>query len=692
MAERFYVTTPIYYVNDKPHIGHAYCTVLADAAARWQRLLGAGTYFVTGTDEHGQKVQEAAAKRGIDPQAHCDELHQAFKLLWPQLHCAPDQFIRTTEPRHKAVVQRALQRLYDRGLIVARTFEGWYCVPDERFWTEKELVDGNCPGCGRAVVRLAEKNWFFSMSRYQARLQAALRSGRIEIVPHNRVNEVLGFLDNPLQDLCISRPKSRLTWGIELPFDPDFVTYVWFDALLNYATAIGFLEAEPPIEGSWPHAETAVFDTWWPDVTHLLGKDILTTHAVYWPTMMMGLAEAFDLPDPDAWLPRRLVVTGWWLMGDAKMSKSLGNVVNPLDLRDVYGPEVLRYFLLREMAVGQDANFSEEALLRRNNHDLANDLGNLLQRVTALAGKYWQGQVPRGDPQYRSTAMATVLAVVHKLLGQPLPEGWRAFAAVEPVMVAEGHVEAVAETVGQFRLHKALADAMALVGALNGLISHDKPFVLVKTDADQAGAVVYAVLEGLRIAAHLLEPALPQTAREILRRIGWERDLLPLSRLVWGQLQPGMVLVDGPALFPKRELPAPPPPAGPVAAVAPTQPEGPESAVVHAKELVEFDAFVKMDLRIGHVVDCEAVPKSKKLLKLSVDLGEPSPRQILSGIAASFAPSDLIGQRVLVLANLAPRKIMDHLSHGMVLVSEDDAGRHVLVQPAVAVPPGKQVR
>jgi methionyl-tRNA synthetase len=655
MTERFYVSTPIYYVNDKPHIGHAYCTVLADAARRWQALLGAETYFVTGTDEHGQKVEQAAAKRGLEPQAHCDELHQKFKDLWPELHCAPNQFIRTTEPRHVAVVQRALAQLHAQGLIEARDFEGWYCTADERFWTEKELKDGSCPDCGRQVSKLTERNWFFLMSRFQQPLIDAIRSGRMQIVPANRANEVLGFLAQPLQDLCISRPRERLKWGIPLPFDDRFVCYVWFDALLNYVTAVGGLGADTDAPGG--------FDAWWPHITHFLGKDILTTHAVYWPTMLLALG----LP-----LPKRLVTTGWWLQGDAKMSKSLGNVVSPLDMKDRYGAEVLRYFLLREMSVGQDANFTEEALLRRNNADLANDLGNLVQRSSALCHKHFAGQVP--EPSAHPPVRAS-LAIAKALLGQGVAEG----------------VEPVAESVRAFRFHRTIADVMLLVQALNTLMTAEAPFKTVQSDRAAAADALYQVLDGLRLAANLLEPVLPQTAREILRRVGWTGGLLPIAQLAPGQLQPGAALGEGPPLFPKHVLPTP----EPVAAVAPTasvaatsQPSPPQTELAN----IDFEAFAAVQLRVGTVRVAEAVPKSQKLLRLLIDLGEPQPRQILAGIAETVAPADLLGRQVLVVANLAPRKLMGHESHGMLLVAEDAEGKRVPMHPARAVANGAQVK
>ncbi len=681
MTNRLYVTTPIFYVNDKPHIGHAYCTILADALGRYARLNGGETYFLTGTDEHGQKVQQAADKRGVTPQAHVGELFSAFKDLWPTLECQPDRFIRTTEPAHVHVVQRALWQLYDQGLIVDRTFEGWYCVPDERFWTEKEIVAGNCPDCGRPVTRLQERNWFFLMSQFQARLVDAVQTGEMAIVPANRANEVLGFLREPLQDLCISRPKSRLSWGIELPFDRDFVAYVWFDALLNYITALA-----PPLPAPTPddHALTPhllaspAYQKWWPNVTHCLGKDILTTHAVYWPTMLLALG----LP-----VPRRLVTTGWWLMDDAKMSKSLGNVVDPQELRDKYGADVMRYFFLREMAVGQDANFSEEAIVRRNNADLANDLGNLLQRVIGMCVRSFDGKIPAAT-RAPSHVLADALAYAEAL---QQPDATRDF---EPVAVSSAHA----------RLNRTLADTMALTQKLNGVLTADAPFKTVLTDREAAATTLFHVLQGIVVAARLLAPVIPAASAEMLRRLQ-AHD---------GAVQPGTQLLEGPPLFPKHEWKAPmpgqpettPPPAKPATetkeqpgAAQATSGRGLQDfrtgefrAEQEPSDLVDIDTFARSQLRVGRVLTAEAIPKSKKLLRLTIDLGEATPRQILSGIAETMAPADLIGTQVLVIANLPPRQMMGMESHGMLLVAEDAEGKRVALHPARDVPNGALVK
>ena len=667
MSNRLYVTTPIYYVNDKPHIGHAYCTILADALARYTRLDGGETYFLTGTDEHGQKVQQAADKRGVSPKQHVDELFSAFQDLWPTLECAPDRFIRTTEPAHVGVVQRALWQLYDAGLIQARTFEGWYCVPDERFWTEKEIVEGKCPDCGRPVTRLEERNWFFLMSQFKQRLIDAVQSGEMEIVPANRANEVLGFLREPLQDLCISRPKSRLSWGIELPFDRDFVAYVWFDALLNYITALAPDLPPPTAEDHQltPHLlNHPTYQKWWPHVTHCLGKDILTTHAVYWPTMLLALG----LP-----VPRRLVTTGWWLMDDAKMSKSVGNVVNPLVMRDTYGPDVMRYFFLREMAVGQDANFSEEAVVRRNNADLANDLGNLVQRVIGMCTRSFEGRIPAATRE-PSAVLQNALAYAAELeLG--------------------GAEDSVATTAKQARLNRTVADTMALAQKLNGVLTADAPFKTVLTDREAAATTLHHVLRGIVVLAKLLAPVIPASSAEILRRLQAEDGLV----------HAGAQLIEGLPLFPKHEWKAPvtapvDQKAQPGAAEA-TSGRGLQDfrtgefrAEQEPTNLVDIETFSRSQLRVGLVLTAEPVAKSKKLLRLTLDLGEPTPRQILSGIAETVAPADLIGKQVLVIANLPPRMMMGMESHGMLLVAEDADGKRVPLHPARDVPNGVLVK
>ena len=509
MTEPFYVTTPIYYVNDEPHLGHAYTTILADVLARFARLRESEVFFLTGTDEHGQKVQEAAHVRGVDEQTHVDEMVTRFRDLWTELHIDYQDFIRTTEPRHVQVVQTILQRLWDQGEIYRDEYKGWYCIPDERFWTEKDLVDGNCPDCGRPVQRLAESNYFFRMSAYQDWLITYINEHPSFIQPETRRNEVLGFLQQPLGDLCISRPRSRLSWGIPLPFDQGYVTYVWFDALLNYVTAPGYLTDEARFERYWPH------------VMHLIGKDILTTHCVYWPTMLKaaGLAQ-----------PHTVFAHGWWVIHGTKMSKSRGNVVKPLDLARIYGVDAFRYFLMRDMTLGRDADFDEEGLIHRYQGDLANDLGNLLHRVVNMIGRYCDGRVP--EPQ------------TTKLNGTILRERCQ---VVIPRVLSQ---------VKQLRLNQALADVMNLVNKINGYLEQTAPWALAKQKGREreVDTALYTAAEALRLVSILLWPVLPERMAELWRRLGWHPPETLRDGFQWGGLQPGTPVETGPPLFPKDVL------------------------------------------------------------------------------------------------------------------------------------------
>lgn len=500
MKNKFYITTPIYYVNDNPHIGHAYTTILADVFARYHRAAGEDVFFLTGLDEHGQKVQQAAEKRKMLPQAHCDDLAPRFLKLWENLEIRNDDFIRTTETRHTEVVQKALQKVYDAGDIYADEYEGWYSVAEERFITGTEMKSGQF----REVKKIKEKNWFFRMGKYQPALQDHLKKHPDFIRPAHRRNEVLGFLRQPLGDLCISRPKSRMDWGIELPFDKDYVTYVWFDALLNYVTAPGY--------GS----DEVKFKTWWPASLHLIGKDILTTHAVYWSTMLFALG----LP-----LPEIIFAHGWWMTQQTKMSKSLGNIVNPLDLIDRYGVDAVRYYLMREMVLGQDADFTVESFIKRYNSDLANDFGNLLNRVSGLIGKHFKGQIPipqREGDQERAVRELSVLTC-----------------------------ENVRKRIHELHINEAIEQTLQLVRFVNKYLEQAAPWKVAKADLDSAGAILYTATEALRISAVLLSPVMPAKTQQVLKILGSEK-----SSEAWGQLRPGTVLPSHEALFPRLEVPS----------------------------------------------------------------------------------------------------------------------------------------
>ena len=495
MKKNFYITTPIYYVNDKPHIGHAYTTILADVLARFHRDSGHDTFFLTGLDEHGQKVQEAAEQKDIDPQKHCDAMAPRFIELWQKLHISNDDFIRTTEDRHKRIVQYILQRVMDNGDIYEAEYEGLYSVSEERFITEKEAESGEF----RGIKKLKEKNYFFKMSKYQDQLIDHIQSNPKFIQPEHRKNEILGFLRKPLNDLCISRPKSRLEWGIELPFDKQYVTYVWFDALINYVTAVGFNQSSEN------------FKKWWPASYHLIGKDILTTHAVYWPTMLFSAGVS---------LPLSIFAHGWWLTGESKMSKSLGNVINPMDLIEDYGVDPVRYYLMREMVLGHDSSFTIESFIQRYNSDLANDFGNLLSRVTTLIKKNYDGVIPEsGD--------LSDLDLSIKKKGEALSK-------------------TVHQYVDDMRLNDAIEEIMQFIRGVNKYMEENAPWKMVKEDKDGAGRILYTAGEALRLGAVLLSPIMPNRTKTLLDALNVKE-----SNFSWGTLKAGTRIKSHEPLFPR---------------------------------------------------------------------------------------------------------------------------------------------
>ncbi|MDE2008466.1 MAG: methionine--tRNA ligase [Candidatus Omnitrophica bacterium] len=498
LMSKFFVTTPIYYVNDAPHIGHAYTTILADVLGRYHRAAGDEVFFLTGLDEHGQKVKQAAEKRGATPQAHCDDLVPRFLNLWKRLDIRYDDFVRTTQERHKKIVQLVLQKVHENGDIYTDEYEGWYSVAEERFITEAEYESGQF----RDVKKLKEKNYFFKMSKYQHRLIEYIEQHPDFIRPEHRKNEMLGFLRQPLGDLCISRPKARMDWGIEIPFDRDYVTYVWFDALVNYISIPGYGSDEEK------------FKKWWPADVHLIGKDILTTHSIYWTTMLFSLG----LP-----LPGTIFAHGWWLIGETKMSKSLGNVVNPLDLINTYGVDAVRYYLMREMVLGLDANFTPDSFIKCFNSDLANDFGNLLNRVSGLIQKNHGGKIPEPGAVTEHESLIQMNANV-------LP----------------GSVKLL---ISQFKVQEALMETLLFVQSLNKYMEIQAPWKLAKTDMKAANRVLYTAAEGLRIATIMLAPVMPEKTAAVLSILGAE-DTKP----VWGQLRPGTPLKSHPPLFPRIEV------------------------------------------------------------------------------------------------------------------------------------------
>jgi len=611
--EKFFVTTPIYYVNDNPHIGHLYTTLAADFLARHHRLDGDDVFFLTGTDEHGQKAWTAAKEKGQKVKEHVDYHSAVFKDLWKSMNISNDDFIRTTEARHTKVVQRNLQKLYDAGEIYADSYQGWYCVPDERFWTEKDLAEGNCPDCGRKVEKIEEKNYFFKMGKHQEWLVDYIKKNENFIAPKTRRNEVIGFLDQTLEDLCISRPKSRMEWGIELPFDKDFVAYVWFDALQNYISANS---------------------TAWPADIHLIGKDILTTHSVYWITML----HALGLP-----LPKRIFAHGWWTIEGKKMSKSLGNAIEPLKVASAVGLDPLRYFLMREVPFGNDGDFSIDSLISRINVDLANNFGNLISRVLKMILKYREGEIPA-------------------------PHNGKAVSLLKKN--TEDKIENYKCHVKNTAINKSLENAMMLCDTVNQFIVEQEPWTLAKDESksDELDDVLYGSLEAIRIIGRMLLPVMPETMEKLFTQIsvslnnnGWK----------WGILEPGKIIIEHSGLFPRiddkqkekiREMILP---------KKKTNEETDESG------LITIDDFKKIDLRTAQILEAERVKKSEKLIKLQIDVGGEK-RQVVAGIGKDYEPKDLLGLKVLVVANLKSAKLMGVESNGMLLAA-NDGGRLSLI-------------
>jgi methionyl-tRNA synthetase len=618
MSKPFYITTPIYYVNASPHIGHAYTTIVADVLARWARMEKQDTFFVTGTDEHGDKIAEAAQKAGITPKAYADSISVQFRDLWPKLAITNDYFIRTTDANHVETVRAILQKVYDAGDIYFGSYEGYYCVGCERFYMEKELADGKCPDHQTEPEHRKESNYFFRMSKYQDWLIGHIQSNPDFIRPERYRNEVLAFLRDPLEDLCISRPKTRLEWGISLPFDDQYVTYVWFDALINYVTALNYPDGEN-------------FKKFWPQAQHLIAKDILKPHGIYWPTMLKAAGiEPF----------LHLNVHGYWNSDASKMSKSLGNVVRPLDLKDKYGLDAFRYFLLRDMVFGLDSNFSEEAFVARLNSDLANDLGNLVSRSITMAIKYCDGKIPASP----SSSLENSLPVA-----------------------AQKTLSEVEASFADLSLHKALMAIWELISVANKYIVEKEPWTLARDPANQEklAAIMYRLIETLRAVAILISPFMPNAAEIILSRIGQDVsqkcDLDVIRQNA--PLPTGAALIRGESLFPR---------------VSPEK-ETPSEAkrpAIDLKPEIEYDDFAKVDLRVARILAAEAVPKSSKLIRLRIDIGEE--RTIVAGIGKDYKPEELVGKSIVIVANLKPARLMGVESHGMLLATDSPEGLTLL--------------
>jgi len=671
-VSRFYITTPIYYINAEPHLGHAYTTMVADAAARAHRLMGDDVFFLTGTDEHGQKVERAAQKAGVSTPAFADTVAQKFKDLLPELQASNDDFIRTTEPRHRESVQALWRRVRDNGFIYKDKYEGWYCTVDEVFVPDTQLVDGRCNICGNTVEKLAEESYFFKLSAFQQPLLDYYRNHPEFVTPSVRRNEMLSFLEAGLDDLSVSR--TSFTWGIPVPDDPAHVMYVWFDALTNYMTAVGFGSSDP--------VDAARFETFWPADVHLIGKEIVRQHAIYWPAFLM----AAGLP-----LPRQIVSHGWWLMDGAKMSKSKGNVVRPHDYIEHFGLDAFRYFVFREMMFGQDASFTDDAILTRYNADLANDLGNLASRVVTLLHRTCGGRVPTPDARLLEREdEQKVVAAAAALIGQ------------------------VKMAVTSFQFSVALRDIWDLVGATNRYIVAREPWRLAK-DEDRRAELetsLYVPADALRVIAELLRPFMPTTAERLLAMLGQVAAPASWLTLETGTLIPGRTLGETVPLFPRMELTVealrqmadetsntPEQPAGLVAAepgagesaAAPAVAAPAAAAPAPAAELISYDDFMKIDLRVAKVLEAERVPKSKKLMKLLVDTGVDQ-RTIVAGIAEAYEAEALVGRTIAIVFNLKPAKLMGIESNGMVLAGSAEGGKPFLVGFDEPLPPGSRVR